>query len=291
MKTLREKNRPLWLVLQKWKPLLYLAPFAVGVIVFSLYPIINVFVMSFKKNYKYLTGAYDGFGLDNYIYVLNSRDFRNAIGITFKYVLVAIPISMCLSIVIATLLNKNIKLRALFQTAYFLPMVTSVTAVGLTWKYMFNYKFGIINWLQQPSANFWALAIYGIRSMMPFTIILLLSGLQNIDPMFYTAARVDGAKSLRIFFRITVPLLSPTIFLVLIINSISAFKVFNELFPLFSGPGVGKNLYTMVYYIYDQFRGRTPPKYGYAAAAAIILFVIIFIFTQIQQLIQKKWKY
>ena len=204
---------------------------------------------------------------------------------------------------IATLLNKNIKLRAFFQTAYFLPMVTSVTAVGLTWKYMFNYKFGVINWLleifhvepvnwlQDPSANFWALAIYGIWSMMPFTIILLLSGLQNIDPMFYTAARVDGARDLRIFFRITVPLLSPTIFLVLIINSISAFKVFNELFPLFSGPGVGKNLYTMVYYIYDQFRGRTPPKYGYAAAAAIILFLIIFVFTQIQQLIQKKWKY
>ena len=220
-----------------------------------------------------------------------------------KYVLVAIPISMCLSIVIATLLNKNIKLRAFFQTAYFLPMVTSVTAVGLTWKYMFNYKFGVINWLfgllhiepvnwlQNPAANFWALAIYGIWSMMPFTIILLLSGLQNIDPMFYTAARVDGAKELRIFFRITVPLLSPTIFLVFIINSISAFKVFNELFPLFSGPGVGKNLYTMVYYIYDQFRGRTPPKYGYAAASAIILFLIIFVFTQIQQFIQKKWKY
>lgn len=303
MNKLRENNRGLYNFLMKIKPLLYLAPFAVGVIVFSLYPIVNVLIMSFKKNYKYLTGAYDGFGFDNYIYVLNSRDFKNAIGVTFKYVLVAIPVSMCLSIVIATLLNKNIKLRAFFQTAYFLPMVTSVTAVGLTWKYMFNYKFGVINWLleifhvepvnwlQDPSANFWALAIYGIWSMMPFTIILLLSGLQNIDPMFYTAARVDGARDLRIFFRITVPLLSPTIFLVLIINSISAFKVFNELFPLFSGPGVGKNLYTMVYYIYDQFRGRTPPKYGYAAAAAIILFLIIFVFTQIQQLIQKKWKY
>ena len=205
MNTLREKNRPLYLALQKIKPLLYLAPFAVGVIVFSLYPIVNVLLMSFKKNYKYLTGAYDGWGLDNYAYVMRSRDFRNAIGITFRYVVVAIPISMCLSIVIAVLLNKNIKLRAFFQTAYFLPMVTSVTAVGLTWKYMFNYKFGIINWLlgvfkiqpvdwlQKPAANFWALAIYGIWSMMPFTIILLLSGLQNIDPMFYTAARVDGA--------------------------------------------------------------------------------------------------
>ena len=300
MSNLRENHRGLYLFLKKLKPLFYLAPFATGVIVFSLYPIINVLLMSFKENYKYLTGEFDSWGFGNYTYVLNSRDFRNAIGVTFKYVLVAIPVSMCLSIIIATLLNKNIKCRALFQTAYFLPMVTSVTAVGLTWKYMFNYKVGVINWLlglfgvqpvnwlQDPNANFWALAIYGIWSMMPFTIILLLSGLQNIDPMYYTAARVDGAKPMRIFFRITVPLLAPTIFLVLIINSISAFKVFNELFPLFSGPGVGKNLYTMVYYIYDQFRGRTPPKYGYAAAAAIILFLIIFVFTMIQQQIQKR---
>ena len=92
MNTLREKNRPLYLAIQKIKPLLYLAPFAVGVIVFSLYPIVNVLLMSFKKNYKYLTGAYDGWGFDNYAYVMRSRDFRNAIGITFKYVIVAIPI-------------------------------------------------------------------------------------------------------------------------------------------------------------------------------------------------------
>ena len=302
MNTTRDRKRSTRLLMRKLEPLFYLLPFAVGVIIFSVYPIINVFIMSFKENYNYLTKSYNKLGLGNYAYVLNNRDFRNAVGITFKYVIIAIPVSMCLSIVIATLLNKNIKLRALFQTAYFLPMVTSVTAVGLTWKYMFNYQFGVINWilswfhiepinwLQNPNANFWALAIYGIWSMMPFTIILLLSGLQNIDPMFYTAARVDGAKPIRIFFRITVPLLAPTIFLVLIINSISAFKVFNELFPLFSGPGVGKNLYTMVYYIYEQFRGRTPPKYGYAAAAAIILFLVIFVFTMIQQWIQKKWQ-
>lgn len=283
------------------KPIFYLLPFMVGVIVFSLYPIINVFLMSFKNKYKYLNNTFQGWGVENYKHVFNDPYFVQAIQVTFKYVVVAIPISMALSIIIATLLNKNIKLRAFFQTAYFLPMVTSVTAVGLTWKYMFNYKSGVINWLlnlfgmqnvnwlQDPKANFWAMAIYGIWSMMPFTIILLLSGLQNIDPMFYTAARVDGAKSIRIFFRITIPLLAPTIGLVMIINSISAFKVFNELFPLFSGPGVGHNLFTMVYYIYYQFRGLTPPKYGYAAAAAVILFVFIFIFTMIQRWIQNKW--
>ena len=238
----------------------------------------------------------------NYEKIFADPYFSQAFEITFKYVLIVIPVSTCLAILIANLLNQNIKLRSVFQTAYFLPMVTSVTAVGLTWKYMFNYRSGVINfflnlcglesinWLQNPKANFWALVIYGIWSILPFTIILLLSGLQNIDPKYYTAARVDGAKAPKIFFRITVPLLAPTIGLVLIINSISGFKVFNELFPLFSGPGVGHNLFTVVYYIFYQFRASTPPRYGYAAAAAMILFVVIFIFTMIQLQIQKRWK-
>ena len=281
-------------------PYLYLAPFLIGVIVFTLYPMINVFIMSFKENYKYLTGAFSGFGLDNYTAVLSDPYFQQAIINTFKYVLTVIPISTCLAIVIAVLLNQNIKFKALLQTAYFLPMVTSVTAVGLALKFMFNYNSGLINfflnifgfesinWLQSAGNNFLALVIYGIWSILPFTIILLLSGLQNIDPLYNTAARVDGASPLRIFFKITIPLLAPTIFLVLIVNTISAFKVFNELFPLFNGPGVAYNLFTVVYYIYYQFRGLTPPKYGNAAAAAMVLFVIIFCFTMLQLWLQKR---
>ncbi len=282
------------------EPFLYLAPFLIGIIIFTLYPIANVLLMSFKENYKYLTGAYSGFGFDNYRTILSDPYFIQSLTNTFKYVLVVIPISTCLALIIANLLNQNIRLKGLFQTAYFLPMVTSVTAVGMAWKFMFNYNSGLINfflnlfgfesinWLQSAGNNFAALAIYGIWSILPFTIILLLSGLQNIDPLYYTAAKVDGASSLRIFFRITLPLLAPTVFLVLIVNTISTFKVFNELFPLFNGPGVAYNLFTVVYYIYYQFRGLTPPKYGNAAAAAIILFLIIFCFTMIQLWIQNK---
>ena len=124
---------------------------------------------------------------------------------------------------------------------------------------------------------------------MIFTIILLLAGMQNINEMYYTAARVDGAKPSKIFFRITVPLLSPTIFLVCIINTISSFKVFSELYPLFNGkPGPYNNLYTVIYYIrYSMMEKR---KYGYAAAAAIIMFLFILVFTMIQLLIQKRIK-
>ena len=167
---------------------------------------------------------------------------------------------------------------------------------------MYNERFGIINyilswfgvvpigWLTQAQYSMPALVIFGIWNILPFTIILLLSGLQNIDEQYYTAAKVDGARSLRIFFRITVPLLAPTIFLVCIVNTISCFKVFSELYPLFKGdPGPFYNLYTVVYYIrYAMMEAR---EYGVAAAAAIILFLFIFVFTMVQLLIQKKWQH
>ena len=131
-----------------------------------------------------------------------------------------------------------------------------------------------------------ALVIFGIWNILPFTIILLLSGLQNIDPQYKVAAKVDAASSLRIFFRITVPLLAPTIFLVCIVNTISCFKVFSELYPLFGGnPGSMGNLYTVVYYIRTsmmQYR-----DYGVASAAAILLFLFIFAFTMLQQGVRK----
>lgn len=280
--------------------LIYFLPFIIGVVIFTLYPIFNVFLTSFKENFNYITKAYSGWGLANYKYVLSDPYFIQALKNTLSYVFVVIPISTCFAIVIATLLNQKIKFSGLFQTAYFVPMVTSTIAVGFAWRFMFSYKYGIINyfleyfgitginWLGDPAYNFYALCIYGIWAILPFTIILLLSGLQNIDPMYYTAAKVDGAGPLRIFFRVTIPLLAPTIFMVIMVNTISCFKVFNELFPLFQGAGVANNLYTVVYYIYYQFRVLVPAQYGYAAAAALILFIIIFAVTMFQRFMEKR---
>ena len=287
---------------KSFEPLLYLLPFLIGILVFTFYPVINVFLISFKEGYRVLTGAYDSIGFENFKIVLKDPYFLSAFKNTALYVILVVPISTALSIIFATLLNQKIKLNGLFQTAYFLPMVTSVTAVGLAWKWMYNYDYGFINyilslfnispinWLNSAQWGMPALVIYGIWNIMPFTIILLLSGLQNIDELYYTAAKVDGASTLRTFFRITVPLLAPTIGLVLIVNMINAFKVFTELFPLFNGkPGVAYSLYTVVYYIYDMFYIKW--KLGPAAAAAIILFAVIFVLTMIQLWIQRKWKY
>ena len=272
------------------EPYLYLAPFAIGVLVFTLYPIVNVVLLSFKEGYNFITKDFTSWGLGNYLYVLQDPYFLQAYKNTFMYVFIVIPVSTCLSVVIATLLNQKIKFSSVFQTAYFLPMVTSTIAIGFAWRFMFNYKSGAINWLQVPTYNFPALCIYGIWAILPFTIILLLSGLQNIDPMYYTAAKVDGAGPIKSFFRITLPLLAPTIFLVLCVNTISTFKVYNELFPLFQGAGIANNLFTVVYYIYYQFRVKSPARYGYAAAAAVLLFITVFIFTMIQRWVEAKTK-
>ena len=290
----------------KTEPLLYLIPFAIGLLIFTVYPIVNVVIMSFKEGYR-LSGSYSGWGIGNYLQVLTNENFLSSIKNTFIYVFTVVPIATILSIIIATLLNQKIKGMAIFQTAYFLPMVTSSIAVGISWRYMFNYQYGIINWLLGlinigpidwlgatggvAPWNIFVIIIFGIWNMMPFTIILLLSGLQNIDPMYYTAAKVDGANSWKIFRRITVPLLAPTIFLTMIVNMISAFKVYNEVIPFWSGKAgaLSNNLYTMVYWIKETFYSKL--RLGYAASASIVLFLIILVFTMIQKFVQKKTDY
>lgn len=287
---------------RSWEPFLYLLPFFIGILVFTLYPVINVVLISFKEGYRLLTGAYTAIGFENYSKVLSDPYFINGIKNTAIYIITVVPISTMISLLFANLLNQKIKGIAIFHTAYFLPLVTSATAIGLVWKLMFNGQIGVINfllgifgigpfeWIIDPNMNIYTLIIFGIWNMLPFTTILLLSGLQNIDPLYYTAARVDGASSIKMFFRITVPLLAPTIGLTCVVNTISASKVYGELFPLFNGrPGIASNLYTVVYYIYDQFYLKW--NLGKAAAASIILFLIIFVFTMVQLQIQKRWKY
>ncbi|MHA1267800.1 MAG: carbohydrate ABC transporter permease [Candidatus Helarchaeota archaeon] len=284
------------------EPIYYLLPFLIGIAIFTIFPIVNVFLISFREGYKLLTKEFTQYGLGNFQAVIQDRYFISSLKNTAIYVFTVVPISTAISIFFAVFLNKKLKLTSLYQTVFFLPMVTSIVAVGLAWKWMYNYDYGIfnyflgmfgvepINWLNDPKYGLLVLIIYGIWSYLPFTIILLLSGLQNVNPQYALAAKIDGANRFKIFTRITIPLLSPTIGLVLIINMISASKVFSELFPLFSGkPGAAYSLYTVVYYIYEMFYIKW--RLGHAAAAAIILFFIVLIFTMLQLLIQKNWKH
>ncbi|NLJ79722.1 MAG: sugar ABC transporter permease [Firmicutes bacterium] len=283
------------------EPLLYLLPFLIGLLIFTVYPFLNALLISFKENYNLMTGAFTGFGWGSYSRIFSDANFINGLKNTALYVLIVVPVSTVLSLLAASLLNQKVKLSGLFQTAYFVPMVTSVVAVGLVWKWMFNYDYGLlnyflsffglakINWLNNPAYNLPALIIFGIWNKMPLTIILLLAGYQNINPQYYVAARVDGAKPRNIFFRITLPLLAPTIGLTLVVNTISSSMVFMELFPLFNGnPGSAYSLYTIVYYLYDMFYNQW--RLGLAAASAVVLFLIVMVLTIIQLYIQRNWQ-
>lgn len=176
------------------EPAAFLTPFLIGLILFTLYPFINVFLISFKEGYKVLSGEFTSFGFQNYETVMSDPNFLNGLKNTGLYVVLVVPIATVLSLLIATLLNNDIKLKGFFQTCYFLPMVTSITAIGLVWKWLFNFDYGLINyflsvfgidpvnWLNNPAYNLAALVIYGVWSMIPFTTILLLAGFQNVNP-------------------------------------------------------------------------------------------------------------
>ena len=284
------------------EPYMYLLPFLIGILAFTLYPVINVIFMSFKEDYSYLTREFAQWGVGNYEKVFADPKFEQAIVNTLKYVVLVVPISTCIAVVVAYLLNQKLRFSALFQTAYFLPMVTSITAVGLAWRLMYNERFGIINyilswfgvdpigWLTKAQYSMPALVIFGIWNILPFTIILLLSGLQNIDEQYYTAAKVDGARSLRVFFRITVPLRGADHLPGLHRQHHFLVQGVLGIVPALQGrAGPFYNLYTVVYYIrYAMMESR---EYGVAAAAALVLFLFILVFTMVQLLIQRKWQH
>ena len=278
---------------------LYLLPTLVITLIFVVYPLIMSFRMVFYEKYNYYTDEGTGFGLSTFKFVLSDPNFQKALLNTFLIVVIAVPVSMVIALAIALLLNSGIKASKFFQAIYFLPYVTSVIAIGIVWSWLFHSDFGYINqflsmfgiepiqWLNDPNMAIWALIIFNIWSGLAFKIVIFLSGLQNIDPQYYKAAQIDGTPKWKVFTRITLPLLSPTVFFLTITSVIGSFKVYNEVFALFGGkPGPANSCMTVVYYIYDMFYGSS--QVHKAAAASIILFVIILIITGIQMLVSKK---
>lgn len=281
------------------QPLLYASPFLLICLTFTVWPIINVFLTSFYEGYNFIDNTYVSIGLENFEQLFRDRYFLSSLKNTMLYVFITVPVSTVFALLFATLLNRKIRFGGLFQTVYFLPLVTSSIAIGLVWKYMFNSDYGVINsilqffgaeglmWLRQPGHALAALCVFGIWKAMPISIIMFLSGLQSIDPRYYIAAQLDGAGSFKQFRRITAPLLSPTIALVICTRVISASKVFNEVFVLWnSEPGPARSLYTVVFYIYEAFFVNW--KIGLASAAALVLFAIVFVLTLVQLFVQKK---
>lgn len=282
------------------KAYLYLAPMLILMLVFNIYPIFKSLAMSFYTDYNFFQDIVNEYGFDNFVTIFNDPNFYIAMKNTFIFVLGVVPASILISLVIALMLNKIKFLSSFFRTIYFLPFVTSTVAISLVWNWIYHTRFGLMNyflgwigidpigWLTDPDYALLGLIIMSVWKGLGFNIILFLVGLNNIDESYYSAAKIDGAGKWNQFRHITVPLLSPTTFLVTVTGIINNFKVFDEVYAMFQGrPGPGNSALTMVYYLYEKF--YTEYNYGEAAAAGVVLFAIILFVTVLQLLYNRKF--
>lgn len=279
--------------------LLYLFPALAVIGVFTLYPILSSLDISFYTRYNFYKNIVYERGLDNYTTMLSDPEFWLAMKNTLIFVLGTVPLTMAISLLIALLLTANIKGRAFFRSVYFLPVVTSVVAISMVWRWMYHSEYGLLNsllgwfglspvgWLTKPEWAMPSLVILSVWKGLGYNIIIFLAGLQSIDQRMYLAARVDGARSWQRFWRITLPMLSPTTMYISIVSVIASFKVFDEIFALFGGrPGPGNSAMTVVYYIFQKFYVES--KFGLAAAASYALFAVTLLFTLIQLYVSRK---
>lgn len=231
-------------------------------------------------------------GLSNFRQALRDRDFQKALSNTVKYVATSVPITMVLALMLAALLNQVLVGRAFFRLVVFLPYVTSAVAIATVWAWIYDRHFGLLNflissiagifgkefsfldWLGTAGLSIPAVVIMNVWRFVGYQTVIFLAGMQGIDREYYEAAKVDGASGLQLWWRITLPLLTPQIFFVLIISLIGSFRIFDEVITLFKGPGPEKSALTIVYYVFTN--AFDAGQYGLASAASVILFAIIF---------------
>lgn len=283
---------------------LYLLPAMLFLGVFMVYPLIDVFIYSFEEGYNSASQTYFGIGTYNYSYVLRDPYFLQALKNTFILVVITVPLSTALALLISVGLSSIPKLQELFQTIYFLPYVTNTLAVGLVFMILFKrtpYTEGLVNLILNAfgvssvdfiTGPYWAkmfvLCFYTVWVVLPFKILILTSALASVDRQYYQAAKVDGTSGGRIFFRITLPMISPMLFYLIITGFIGAFKAYSDAVALFGTDLNAAEMNTIVGYVYDMLYGNSGGYPSYASAAAILLFAIVFTITCINLLISKK---
>lgn len=294
-----EKNK-----LKSW---LYLLPAILFLGFFMVYPLIDVFIYSFEEGYNFASQTYFGIGHYNFSYVLHDTYFLQAVRNTVLMVVITVPLSTGIALLVSVVLSSIQPLRKLYQTIYFLPYVTNTLAVGLVFMVLFKktaYTDGFVNlvikWFGGEAVDFidgpyWAkmfvMCFYIIWVVMPFKILLLTSALASVNQSYYNAARVDGTSRFRIFWKITLPMISPTVFYLIITGFIGAFKEYSDAVALFGTDLNAAGMNTIVGYVYDMLYGDSGGYPSYASAAAVILFVIVLTITCINLLVSRRHTY
>ena len=268
----------------------FILPVLVLFITFRIWPTINGFLLSFQ-DYQ-LMGGSTWLGLEHYRYLLQDDLFWHSLKVTLTYAAIAVPLTTCLALGLALLINQAMRGIGFYRAIYFLPYVTSLVMVGVIWKWVYRSDGGLLNslftsiglsqvdWLTSGTMVLPSLAIMATWKGVGYAMMILLAGLKAIPDSLHEASAVDGATGAQTFWRITLPLLKPVLFFVIVIETIGSFQVFDAIYVM-TGGGPVRASYSLVYLLYDE--GFKFQNFGYASAIGVILFVIVFGVTMIQR--------
>ena len=289
-KKLRFKSEWAW----AW---LMVAPVIIGLIVLNIYPFIDSIIMSLYKSQG--LGPAKFVGLQNYVKMFKDKQIWQSTWNSFYFVILTVPVGVFIALLLAVLLNSKIKGRDAYRCIYFLPMVVAPAAVAMVWRWIFNAEVGILNqmlsvfgirgpnWLSDPNLAIVSIAIIAIWSAVGYDLVMILAGLQSISASYYEAAEIDGANAVQRFFHITIPLISPTLFFVVLMRTMNSLKQFDTVYLLIkqTNPAFKKTFTLMVLFYREAFEKFNK---GYASAIVMWSFVIIMIFTVFQFVAEKK---
>ena len=286
--TPRQKSECLW-------GYLFILPTMAGLLVLNIIPIFQTIWQSFFKTGDFGKGNIF-VGLKNYQKVFADGEMWQSLINTVKYAIVEVPFSVVIALILAVFLNRKIKGRDAFRTIFFLPMVAAPAAIAMVWRWLYNSEFGLlnhilgtkINWISDPNIAVYSIAVIGIWSVIGYNMVLFLAGLQDIPHDYYEAASIDGASEVQQFFNITVPLLSPTIFFVLVTRVIASLQVFDLMYMIMSTNNPALRYTQSLVYLFYKYSFIQGNK-GYGATVVVVLLILIMIITVFQMIAQKKW--
>jgi len=294
------RRKPSKKTINEWKwAYALIAPTIIGLIVLNIIPILQTLYLSFFKSGDFGKGNIF-VGFSNYKKMFTDIQVWHAVGNTLKYTIIVVPVTVIIAMILAVLLNSKIKGKGVYRTIYFIPMIAAPAAITMVWKWLYNNQFGLINymlskiginavnWIDNPKVALYSVAIIGIWSTVGYSMVLLIAGLQEIPKDYYEASNIDGASPVKQFFNITIPLVSPTLFFVMVTSIIQAMQVFDVIYMMIdvTSPSYDKTV-SLVYLFYNSSFKYSDK--GYGSAIVMLLLAIIMIITVIQMKAQKKW--
>ena len=294
------RRKPSKKTINEWKwAYALIAPTIIGLMVLNIIPILQTLYLSFFKSGDFGKGNIF-VGFSNYKKMFTDIQVWHAVGNTLKYTIIVVPVTVIIAMILAVLLNSKIKGKGIYRTIYFIPMIAAPAAITMVWKWLYNNQFGLINymlskiginavnWIDNPKVALYSVAIIGIWSTVGYSMVLLIAGLQEIPKDYYEASNIDGASPVKQFFNITIPLVSPTLFFVMVTSIIQAMQVFDVIYMMIdvTSPSYDKTV-SLVYLFYNSSFKYSDK--GYGSAIVMLLLAIIMIITVIQMKAQKKW--